>query len=87
MYISYINFNPPKWLLGVTALHVTAEIQHLAGVNVRVYDTFSRNCDFSFQANLDESQMSSSPFLRALMTAVCKAAVKGEQATYSCAFY
>uniref|UniRef100_A0A3B5AK85 Eukaryotic translation initiation factor 4 gamma 3-like n=1 Tax=Stegastes partitus TaxID=144197 RepID=A0A3B5AK85_9TELE len=29
------------------------------------------------EANLDESQMSSSPFLRALMTAVCKAAVKG----------
>ncbi|KAL0181061.1 hypothetical protein M9458_023467, partial [Cirrhinus mrigala] len=29
-------------------------------------------------ANLDESQMSSSPFLRALMTAVCKAAVKDE---------
>ncbi|KAJ3602527.1 hypothetical protein NHX12_030280, partial [Muraenolepis orangiensis] len=28
------------------------------------------------EANLDESQMSSSPFLRALMTAVCKAAVK-----------
>lgn len=41
---------------------------------------------FSFQANLDESQMSSSPFLRALMTAVCKAAVKGEQ-TYNWAFY
>lgn len=31
------------------------------------------------QANLDESQMSSAPFLRALMTAVCKAAVKGER--------
>ncbi|KAL4646003.1 eukaryotic translation initiation factor 4 gamma 3-like isoform X3 [Arapaima gigas] len=30
------------------------------------------------EANLDESQMSSPPFLRALMTAVCKAAVKGE---------
>ncbi|KAM9759491.1 eukaryotic translation initiation factor 4 gamma 3 isoform 5-T5 [Menidia menidia] len=30
------------------------------------------------EANLDESQMSSSPFLRALMTAVCKAAVKGK---------
>uniref|UniRef100_A0A8C2PVK2 Eukaryotic translation initiation factor 4 gamma, 3a n=1 Tax=Cyprinus carpio TaxID=7962 RepID=A0A8C2PVK2_CYPCA len=30
------------------------------------------------EANLDESQMSSSPFLRALMTAVCKAAVKGD---------
>uniref|UniRef100_A0A8C2IXG1 Eukaryotic translation initiation factor 4 gamma, 3a n=1 Tax=Cyprinus carpio TaxID=7962 RepID=A0A8C2IXG1_CYPCA len=30
------------------------------------------------EANLDESQMSSSPFLRALMTAVCKAAVKDE---------
>lgn len=30
------------------------------------------------QANLDDSQMSSSPFLRALMTAVCKAAVKGK---------
>ncbi|XP_061689117.1 eukaryotic translation initiation factor 4 gamma 3 isoform X4 [Syngnathoides biaculeatus] len=28
------------------------------------------------EANLDEPQMSSSPFLRALMTAVCKAAVK-----------
>ncbi|XP_059396208.1 eukaryotic translation initiation factor 4 gamma 3-like isoform X9 [Carassius carassius] len=28
------------------------------------------------EANLDESEMSSSPFLRALMTAVCKAAVK-----------
>uniref|UniRef100_A0A672T6P5 Eukaryotic translation initiation factor 4 gamma 3 n=1 Tax=Sinocyclocheilus grahami TaxID=75366 RepID=A0A672T6P5_SINGR len=35
------------------------------------------------EANLDESQMSSSPFLRALMTAVCKAAVKGEQTTLS----
>lgn len=33
------------------------------------------------QANLDESQMSSSPFLRALMTAVCKAAVKGKHST------
>lgn len=33
------------------------------------------------QANLDESQMSSSPFLRALMTAVCKAAVKGKYPT------
>nr|XP_055040425.1 eukaryotic translation initiation factor 4 gamma 3 isoform X2 [Misgurnus anguillicaudatus] len=30
------------------------------------------------EANLDESQMSSSLFLRALMTAVCKAAVKDE---------
>uniref|UniRef100_A0A3Q2PG50 Eukaryotic translation initiation factor 4 gamma 3 n=1 Tax=Fundulus heteroclitus TaxID=8078 RepID=A0A3Q2PG50_FUNHE len=30
------------------------------------------------EANLDESQASSSPFLRALMTAVCKAAVKDE---------
>lgn len=30
------------------------------------------------EANLDESQMNSSPFLRALMTAVCKAAVKDE---------
>ncbi|XP_041130560.1 eukaryotic translation initiation factor 4 gamma 3-like isoform X3 [Polyodon spathula] len=30
------------------------------------------------EANLEESQMSSTPFLRALMTAVCKAAVKGE---------
>ncbi|KAK7912534.1 hypothetical protein WMY93_012745 [Mugilogobius chulae] len=30
------------------------------------------------EANLDETQMSSSPFLRALMTAVCKAAVKGK---------
>uniref|UniRef100_A0A8C2XM75 Eukaryotic translation initiation factor 4 gamma 3 n=1 Tax=Cyclopterus lumpus TaxID=8103 RepID=A0A8C2XM75_CYCLU len=30
------------------------------------------------EATLDESQMSSSPFLRALMTAVCKAAVKGK---------
>uniref|UniRef100_A0A7N6ABJ5 Eukaryotic translation initiation factor 4 gamma, 3a n=1 Tax=Anabas testudineus TaxID=64144 RepID=A0A7N6ABJ5_ANATE len=33
------------------------------------------------EANLDESQMSSSPFLRALMTAVCKAAVKGKHCT------
>uniref|UniRef100_A0A3B4Y9W4 Eukaryotic translation initiation factor 4 gamma 3 n=1 Tax=Seriola lalandi dorsalis TaxID=1841481 RepID=A0A3B4Y9W4_SERLL len=32
------------------------------------------------EANLDDSQMSSSPFLRALMTAVCKAAVKGNGA-------
>lgn len=31
-----------------------------------------------FQANLDESQMSSPTFLRALMTAVCKAAIIGE---------
>uniref|UniRef100_A0A3Q3B1S4 Eukaryotic translation initiation factor 4 gamma, 3a n=1 Tax=Kryptolebias marmoratus TaxID=37003 RepID=A0A3Q3B1S4_KRYMA len=30
------------------------------------------------EANLDESQSSSSPFLRALMTAVCKAAVKDD---------
>ncbi|KAM6927849.1 eukaryotic translation initiation factor 4 gamma 3 [Xenentodon cancila] len=30
------------------------------------------------EANLDEPQMSSSPFLRALMTAVCKAAVKDD---------
>ncbi|XP_067302409.1 eukaryotic translation initiation factor 4 gamma 3 isoform X10 [Pseudorasbora parva] len=30
------------------------------------------------EANLDESEMSSPPFLRALMTAVCKAAVKSE---------
>ncbi|XP_075881122.1 eukaryotic translation initiation factor 4 gamma 3 isoform X2 [Nelusetta ayraudi] len=30
------------------------------------------------EANLDESQMSSSPFLRALMTAVCKAAVRDD---------
>ena len=37
-------------------------------------------CSIS-QANLDESQMSSSPFLRALMTAVCKAAVKGKHST------
>uniref|UniRef100_A0A3Q0RYY1 Eukaryotic translation initiation factor 4 gamma 3 n=1 Tax=Amphilophus citrinellus TaxID=61819 RepID=A0A3Q0RYY1_AMPCI len=33
------------------------------------------------EANLDESQMSSSPFLRALMTAVCKAAVKDDNTT------
>ncbi|CAN9511950.1 unnamed protein product [Ophioblennius macclurei] len=33
------------------------------------------------EANLDESQMSSSPFLRALMTAVCKAAVKDDNAS------
>lgn len=31
------------------------------------------------QATVDESQTSSSPFLRALMTAVCKAAVKGKR--------
>ncbi|KAM7006731.1 eukaryotic translation initiation factor 4 gamma 3 isoform 1-T2 [Tautogolabrus adspersus] len=30
------------------------------------------------EANLDDSQMSSTPFLRALMTAVCKAAVKDD---------
>lgn len=35
-------------------------------------------CDGLLQANLDESEMSSSPFLRALMTAVCKAAVKSK---------
>ncbi|XP_028854546.1 LOW QUALITY PROTEIN: eukaryotic translation initiation factor 4 gamma 3 [Denticeps clupeoides] len=35
------------------------------------------------EANLDESQMSSSPFLRALMTAVCKAAVKDESTSCS----
>uniref|UniRef100_A0A8C2GUF1 Eukaryotic translation initiation factor 4 gamma, 3b n=1 Tax=Cyprinus carpio TaxID=7962 RepID=A0A8C2GUF1_CYPCA len=34
------------------------------------------------EANLDESEMSSSPFLRALMTAVCKAAVKSEGSSY-----
>uniref|UniRef100_A0A673LPN0 Eukaryotic translation initiation factor 4 gamma 3-like n=1 Tax=Sinocyclocheilus rhinocerous TaxID=307959 RepID=A0A673LPN0_9TELE len=34
------------------------------------------------EANLDESEMSSSPFLRALMTAVCKAAVKTEGSSY-----
>ncbi|MGH0120137.1 UNVERIFIED_CONTAM: hypothetical protein FKN15_065298 [Acipenser sinensis] len=33
------------------------------------------------EANLEESQMSSTPFLRALMTAVCKAAVKGDSTT------
>ncbi|KAF7658491.1 hypothetical protein LDENG_00012280 [Lucifuga dentata] len=33
------------------------------------------------ETNLDESQMSSSPFLRALMTAVCKAAVKDDNTT------
>ncbi|KAL0978498.1 hypothetical protein UPYG_G00171280 [Umbra pygmaea] len=33
------------------------------------------------EANLDESQMSSYPFLRALMTAVCKAAVKDESSS------
>uniref|UniRef100_A0A8D3DIT2 Eukaryotic translation initiation factor 4 gamma 3 n=1 Tax=Scophthalmus maximus TaxID=52904 RepID=A0A8D3DIT2_SCOMX len=33
------------------------------------------------EANLDESQMSSSPFLRALMTAVCKAAVKDDNSS------
>lgn len=45
--------------------------QHIKKIGVFVYCAV-------FQANLDESQMSSSPFLRALMTAVCKAAVKGE---------
>uniref|UniRef100_A0A671N733 Eukaryotic translation initiation factor 4 gamma 3-like n=1 Tax=Sinocyclocheilus anshuiensis TaxID=1608454 RepID=A0A671N733_9TELE len=34
------------------------------------------------EANLDESEISSSPFLRALMTAVCKAAVKTEGSSY-----
>uniref|UniRef100_A0A8C2EQ29 Eukaryotic translation initiation factor 4 gamma, 3b n=1 Tax=Cyprinus carpio TaxID=7962 RepID=A0A8C2EQ29_CYPCA len=34
------------------------------------------------EANLDESEMSSPPFLRALMTAVCKAAVKSEGSSY-----
>ncbi|KAI1892495.1 hypothetical protein AGOR_G00134190 [Albula goreensis] len=33
------------------------------------------------EANLDESQMSSPPFLRALMTAVCKAAVTGDSSS------
>ncbi|XP_062871620.1 eukaryotic translation initiation factor 4 gamma 3 isoform X3 [Trichomycterus rosablanca] len=33
------------------------------------------------EANLDESEMSSPPFLRALMTAVCKAAVKWESSS------
>ncbi|XP_017565077.1 eukaryotic translation initiation factor 4 gamma 3 isoform X5 [Pygocentrus nattereri] len=33
------------------------------------------------EANLDESEMSSPPFLRALMTAVCKAAVKSEKSS------
>lgn len=45
--------------------------------------THFQEIEISFQANLDESQMSSTPFLRAIMTAVCKAAVKGEQTTYS----
>ncbi|KAI4881286.1 hypothetical protein NFI96_032553 [Prochilodus magdalenae] len=35
------------------------------------------DCD----ANLDESEMSSPPFLRALMTSVCKAAVKSESSS------
>lgn len=35
-------------------------------------------CGDVLQANLDESEMSSPPFLRALMTAVCKAAVKSK---------
>ncbi|KAJ8360467.1 hypothetical protein SKAU_G00169920 [Synaphobranchus kaupii] len=34
------------------------------------------------EANLDEVQMSSPLFLRALMTTVCKAAVKGDSASY-----
>uniref|UniRef100_A0A673JK48 Eukaryotic translation initiation factor 4 gamma 3-like n=1 Tax=Sinocyclocheilus rhinocerous TaxID=307959 RepID=A0A673JK48_9TELE len=34
------------------------------------------------EASLDESEMSSPPFLRALMTAVCKAAVKTEGSSY-----
>ncbi|XP_052449626.1 eukaryotic translation initiation factor 4 gamma 3 isoform X2 [Carassius gibelio] len=34
------------------------------------------------EANLDESEMSSPPFIRALMTAVCKAAVKTEGSSY-----
>ncbi|KAI1890557.1 hypothetical protein AGOR_G00154910 [Albula goreensis] len=34
------------------------------------------------EANLDDCQMSSPPFLRALMTTVCKAAVKGDSASY-----
>ncbi|KAG7478452.1 hypothetical protein MATL_G00080790 [Megalops atlanticus] len=34
------------------------------------------------EANLDECQMSSPPFLRALMTTVCKAAVKEDSASY-----
>ncbi|XP_035237368.1 eukaryotic translation initiation factor 4 gamma 3-like isoform X2 [Anguilla anguilla] len=33
------------------------------------------------EANLDESQMSSPPFLRALMTSVCKAAVTGDSSS------
>lgn len=36
------------------------------------------------QANLDESEMSSPPFLRALMTSVCKAAVKSKWLIISC---
>lgn len=39
---------------------------------------FSLMCDHLLQANLDESEMSSPPFLRALMTSVCKAAVKSK---------
>lgn len=35
-------------------------------------------CGNGLQANLDESDMSSPPFLRALMTAVCKVAVKSK---------
>jgi len=36
MYILKIKFNPPKWLVGVTALHSTAEIQpRLVGVDIK----------------------------------------------------
>ncbi len=43
-------------------------------------------CGDGLQANLDESEMSSPPFLRALMTAVCKVAVKSKWLSFLVVF-
>ncbi|XP_066527180.1 eukaryotic translation initiation factor 4 gamma 3 isoform X2 [Hoplias malabaricus] len=64
--------NPSKHNMSSEELH--KQLEHLLLVDMasdeQIFDWV--------EANLDESQMSSSTFLRALMTAVCKAAVKDE---------
>lgn len=64
--------SPSKPSLSPEELHT--QLQHLLLVDMasdeQIFDWV--------EANLDESQMGSSLFLRALMTAVCKAAVKDE---------
>ncbi|KAJ8332711.1 hypothetical protein SKAU_G00425000 [Synaphobranchus kaupii] len=70
----------PEEALSKTALSPDELIRHLEKLLLEDMAGDEQIFDW-VEANLDESQMSSPPFLRALMTSVCKAAVTGDSSS------